>query len=62
MRDVYRLKIGIRSVKWSDTSFLINDKPFYFAGFGRHEDFFVSLIDPYLKQKVNSSYYALKSV
>jgi len=36
--DVYRLKVGIRSVKWSDTSFLINDQPFYFMGYGRHED------------------------
>ncbi|ODN06660.1 Beta-glucuronidase [Orchesella cincta] len=41
LEDVYRLKIGIRSIKWSDTSFTINDRPFYFAGFGRHEDFFI---------------------
>jgi beta-glucuronidase len=40
-KDVYRLKVGIRSVKWSATSFLINDRPFYFTGFGRHEDFYV---------------------
>lgn len=36
--DVYRLKIGIRSLAWNSTSFLINDKPIYFRGFGRHED------------------------
>jgi beta-glucuronidase len=38
--DVYRLKIGIRSVSWS-TTFLINGRPFYFTGFGRHEDFYL---------------------
>lgn len=36
--DVYRMKFGIRSLKWNSTSFLINDKPIYFRGFGRHED------------------------
>lgn len=36
--DVYRLKVGIRSVGWTDREFLINGKPFYFRGFGRHED------------------------
>lgn len=36
--DIYRLKIGIRSLAWNSTSFLINDKPIYFRGFGRHED------------------------
>jgi beta-glucuronidase len=36
--DVYRTKFGIRSLKWNETSFLINDKPIYFRGFGRHED------------------------
>lgn len=37
--DVYRLKIGIRTVKWNTNTFFINDRPFYFRGFGRHEDF-----------------------
>lgn len=37
--DVYRLKVGIRSLHWDNTSFSINGKPFYFRGFGRHEDF-----------------------
>ncbi|CAG7830199.1 unnamed protein product [Allacma fusca] len=38
-RDVYRLKVGIRTISWTEKQFLINDKPFYFRGFGRHEDF-----------------------
>jgi len=33
--------VGIRSVKWDTTQFYINDRPFYFRGFGRHEDFFL---------------------
>jgi beta-glucuronidase len=36
--DVYRLKVGIRTVKVVGQQFLINDKPFYFTGFGMHED------------------------
>ncbi|XP_055386768.1 beta-glucuronidase isoform X2 [Condylostylus longicornis] len=36
--DVYRLNIGIRTLSWNETSFLINGKPIYFRGFGRHED------------------------
>lgn len=36
--DIYRLPIGIRSVEWTTTSFLINKKSVYFRGFGRHED------------------------
>ena len=36
--DVYRLPVGIRTVLVSGTTFLINHKPFYFHGFGRHED------------------------
>ena len=40
--DVYRLKVGIRTVEWTEDKFLINGKPFYFRGFGRHEDSNVS--------------------
>lgn len=40
--DVYRLKIGVRSLHWSNKEFLINGKPIYFRGFGRHEDSDVS--------------------
>lgn len=36
--DVYRLKIGVRSLQWNAREFLINGKPIYFRGFGRHED------------------------
>ncbi|XP_050533470.1 beta-glucuronidase-like isoform X2 [Daktulosphaira vitifoliae] len=36
--DVYRLPVGIRTIKWNNVSLLINDKPVYLRGFGRHED------------------------
>lgn len=36
--DVYRLPFGIRTVEVKDGQFLINNKPFYFKGFGKHED------------------------
>lgn len=36
--DVYRLKIGVRTLHWNSKQFLINGKPIYFRGFGRHED------------------------
>ncbi|KAL5288756.1 GUSB.2 family protein [Megaselia abdita] len=36
--DVYRVKTGIRTLTWTESSFLINGKPVYFRGFGRHED------------------------
>ena len=37
--DVYRLThVGIRSITWNATNFMINNKDFYFRGFGRHED------------------------
>ena len=36
--DYYRLAIGIRTVKVTETEFLINGKPFYFHGVGKHED------------------------
>jgi beta-glucuronidase len=42
--DIYRMKFGVRTLKWNNTSFLINDKPIYFRGFGRHEDSDVSKI------------------
>ncbi|KAG8231746.1 hypothetical protein J437_LFUL012024 [Ladona fulva] len=37
-KDVYRMPIGIRTLKWTNSNFLINGKPFYFRGFGKHED------------------------
>lgn len=36
--DTYSLATGLRTIKVSGTKFLINDKPFYFTGFGKHED------------------------
>lgn len=41
--DVYRLPVGIRTVKVDGTKFLINNKPFYFKGVGKHEDADVSI-------------------
>ena len=36
--DSYTLPVGIRTVKVDGPSFLINGEPFYFTGFGKHED------------------------
>ncbi len=36
--DVYRQTFGARTIEVSGTQFLINGKPFYFKGFGKHED------------------------
>ena len=36
--DVYRLRSGFRSIRIEGEQFFINNKPFYFKGFGRHED------------------------
>lgn len=36
--DTYSLDIGIRTVKIENGQFMINNKPFYFKGFGKHED------------------------
>ncbi len=36
--DEYSQKFGIRTVEVKDSQFLINSKPFYFKGFGKHED------------------------
>jgi beta-glucuronidase len=38
--DVYTLPYGVRTVEVIDRKFLINNKPFYFKGFGKHEDTF----------------------
>jgi len=40
--DVYRQPLGIRTVFLTLEQFLINNKQFYFQGFGKHEDFDVS--------------------
>ena len=38
--DTYELPYGIRTVRIDGTRFLINEKPFYFKGYGKHEDTF----------------------
>ncbi len=36
--DTYEQPFGVRTVEVRDGKFLINGKPFYFKGFGKHED------------------------
>ncbi len=36
--DEYTLAVGIRTIEVRGAEFLINDEPFYFTGFGKHED------------------------
>ena len=36
--DCYEQTFGVRSIEVRGTEFLINGKPFYFKGFGKHED------------------------
>lgn len=36
--ETYSVATGVRTVKVSGKRFLINNKPFYFTGFGKHED------------------------
>lgn len=38
--DEYTLPFGIRTVRVEGSKFLINEKPFYFKGYGKHEDTF----------------------
>ena len=38
VHDVYRLPVGLRTVRVDGDRFLLNEQPFYFRGFGRHED------------------------
>jgi beta-glucuronidase len=38
LADSYTLAIGVRTVEVKGNQFLINGKPFYFTGFGMHED------------------------
>lgn len=39
-QDVYTEPFGIRTVRVEGTRFLINERPFYFKGYGKHEDTF----------------------
>lgn len=36
--DLYTETFGVRSLEVTENAFLINGKPFYFRGFGKHED------------------------
>ncbi|PSN67073.1 putative beta-galactosidase [Corynespora cassiicola Philippines] len=38
VQDTYDIFTGIRTIEVRDARFLINNKPFYFTGFGKHED------------------------
>lgn len=40
--DTYDEPFGVRSIRVADGQFLINEKPFYFKGFGKHEDTFIN--------------------
>ena len=40
--DTYYENFGVRTVEVKDGKFLINNKPFYFKGFGKHEDSYVN--------------------
>lgn len=42
LEDIYIEEFGLRSIKIENNQFLINDKPFYFKGFGKHEDIFIN--------------------
>ncbi|XP_063221078.1 beta-glucuronidase-like [Bacillus rossius redtenbacheri] len=36
--DVYRQQFGVRTLEWSNTALLLNGRPVYLTGFGKHED------------------------
>lgn len=40
--DVYHETFGVRSIEVTKGKFLINGEPFYFKGFGKHEDTYVN--------------------
>lgn len=40
--DVYEEEFGIRTVEVKGTQFLINGRPFYFKGYGKHEDTYIN--------------------
>jgi beta-glucuronidase len=54
--DEYTLPIGVRTVKIKNNKLLLNGKPVYFKGFGRHEDMDIAgkgLNLPYLVRDFN---------
>ena len=40
--DTYYEEFGVRTIEIKDAQFLINNKPFYFKGFGKHEDSYIN--------------------
>ncbi|TKA58689.1 hypothetical protein B0A49_13730 [Cryomyces minteri] len=38
LTDTYSVAAGVRTIEVRGNKFLINNKPFYFTGFGKHED------------------------
>ncbi|VTS12825.1 beta-glucuronidase [Streptococcus pseudoporcinus] len=40
--DVFEERFGLRKVEVKEAQFLINNKPIYFKGFGKHEDTFIN--------------------
>lgn len=40
--DTYSEEFGVRTVEVKNGQFLINNKPFYFKGFGKHEDSYIN--------------------
>lgn len=51
--DIYRMKFGFRKISWNEKQLLINGKPIYFRGFGRHEDSDVSQFNWTLRNAFN---------
>ena len=41
LKDEYTQRVGIRKIEVKGNEFLINEKPVYFKGFGKHEDFHI---------------------
>ncbi len=39
--DVYEEPFGVRKIEVKDGKFLFNGEPFYFKGFGKHEDTYI---------------------
>lgn len=37
--DTYQVRFGIRNISVTESHFLLNGRPVYFKGFGKHEDF-----------------------
>ena len=47
--DIFRLPFGFRTIKYDKESLYINNQPFYFKGFGMHEDSDVSILHLFCK-------------